>query len=152
MDQDLQTTNTSLTLTRVFKASPEELWQLWTDAKEINKWHRPNTVDYTTTSQADVTEGGDYKISMESSEGTHSAFGKFKILDPPHKLVYSWQWDNDPTQEISEVTVLFTPVSEGTKLTLVHDRLKGPESVRAHADGWVGCVENIMELIKQGER
>jgi len=75
---DLKTTNTSLTIIRVFKASPEELWQMWTDAKEIEKWHRPNNTDFTTSSEADAKVGGSYKISMKSKDGAETAFGNSK--------------------------------------------------------------------------
>jgi uncharacterized protein YndB with AHSA1/START domain len=151
MDETLQTTNTSLTLSRVLKAPPEEVWELWTDPEKISQWHRPNTKDFTTEAEADAKVGGEYRIAMKSAEGTHTAFGKFKELTPPRKLVYSWQWESDSpaeASEVSEVTVLLEPVPEGTKLTLVHDRLSGPQSVKAHADGWLGCMENIKELIK----
>ncbi len=148
MDQSLEKTNTSLTISRVLKASPEAVWQLWTDPAKVNDWHRPNKTDYTTESKLDLKVGGTYKIAMISAEGRSVATGTFKELNPPRKLVYSWQWEGDPTTELSEVTITLDPVPEGTKLTLVHDRLSGPESVKAHSDGWLGCMENINELIE----
>jgi uncharacterized protein YndB with AHSA1/START domain len=140
--------DTSLKLTRVYDISIEEMWALWTDPAMIARWHRPNTVDYTTVVEADVRVGGAYRIAMTANDNEHTAFGRFTLVDKPFKLGYSWQWEGDPTNEISAVIVELTTVTRGTKLTLVHERLSSPESVKAHADGWTGCLVNINKLIE----
>lgn len=147
MDPSLETTGTSLVLQRVFKASPKQLWDLWTDPVKISLWHKPD-IAMTTTSEVNLKVGGAFRISMTGPDGNHTAYGKFIELNEPSKLVYSWQWEGDPTGELSEVTLTFDPVPGGTKLTLVHDRLSGPKSVKAHSEGWLGCMGNINELIK----
>ena len=142
-----QTTDTSLTLSRVFKATPEELWDIWTDPEKVNQWHRPNRDDYTTEASVDAKVGGEYSISMKMPENTFKVHGIFTELDPPHKMVYTWDWEDDSVH--SEVTVEFKPVSEGTELVLRHAKLSGPDSVASHKAGWNGCLDNIAELIKK---
>jgi len=142
-----QTTDTSLTLSRVFKATPEELWDIWTDPEKVNQWHRPNTSEYTTEAEVDAKVGGKYSISMKMPESTFKVHGVFTELDPPRKMVYTWEWEDD--SEHSQVTVEFKPVDDGTELVLRHAKLSGPESVTAHKAGWIGCFDNIAELIKK---
>ena len=145
MQPDLQTTDTSLTITRTFRATPEELWELWTDPEKISEWHRPGP-EYTVKHEGEAQVGGKYELNMTDHRGTQTAFGEFQVVEPPRKLVYSWSWRNSPFKEDSRVTILLEPVDAGTKLTLVHDRLSSPESVRAHAQGWMGIMGNLESL------
>ena len=64
MEPTLQTTDTSLTITRVFRATPEELWELWTDPEKISIWHRPGPTGFTTKAEGEAKVGGAYKIAM----------------------------------------------------------------------------------------
>ena len=146
----METTDTSLTINRVFPITIEDMWDLWTNPARISQWHRPNMTDFSTQSSVDAVVGGKYRIEMTEGGETHTAMGEFKEIDKPHKLSYSWQWENDPSNEVSEVTVSLVSVPEGTKLTLVHARLSGPQSVKDHGEGWLGCLENINVLLKGG--
>ncbi len=147
MEPSLQTSDTSLTITRVFRATPEEIWELWTDPEKISIWHRPAPTGFSTKAEGEAKVGGAYTIAMSHDGKTDTVHGIFQELEPPHKLVYSWQWEGAPTEDTSTVTVLLDPVPEGTKLTLVHDRLGSPQSVQAHAEGWLGCMVNMELLI-----
>lgn len=142
------TTDTSLTLSRVYKATPEELWDIWTDPTKIEEWHRPDSPGATAEATLEPKVGGAYSIRMKRVEA-ETAFvvhGVFTEFDPPHKLTYSWDWADGG--EKSEVSVAFKPTSDGTELVLTHTKLSGPESVAQHKAGWVGCFANIQTLIK----
>jgi len=87
---------------------------------------------------------------MTGPEWTRTAFGHYQELDKPRRLVCSWQWEGDPSGEVSQVSLDFKPVARGTELTLVHAVLSSPESVQAHLGGWLGCLENIEVLFPVG--
>ena len=142
-----QVQDKSLTLKRVFATSPERLWDIWTNEETLRQWHRPNTRDFTTEASSDVRVGGAFRIRMTGPAWTRTAFGRYGELDRPRRLVCTWQWEGDPSGEVSEVTMELRPVTGGTELTLVHAVLSGPESVKAHLTGWVACLENIESLI-----
>ncbi len=141
-----QTTKTSLQLKRVFKTSPEKLWELWTNPEKVKLWHHPPGFS-TSEAEADARVGGKYKIGMRSPAGQmDTVFGEFLELDKPRKLVFSWQWESN-LEEKSVVTVELNPVSEGTELVLTHEKLSGPESVKAHAEGWDAIIPAIDLLV-----
>jgi uncharacterized protein YndB with AHSA1/START domain len=147
--EDVQTEKDRLTIIRVFNATPEELWDLWTNPALLDQWFRPNTSEYKTKSEVDARIGGRYRIAMTHDDHTDTVVGTFKELQKPHKLIYSWHWQNEPADEVSEVSITFQPLPEGgTKLILDHDRLSGPESVKGHTEGWLGCMGNINQLLK----
>jgi uncharacterized protein YndB with AHSA1/START domain len=144
----MDTTDTSLIIKRVYKTDPETLFDIWTDPVKVKQWHQPASFS-TMMSEADAKVGGKWKIGMrnDDSKQTSTAYGEFISIEKPHKLVYSWQWEHDPSEH-SQVTVEFNPVSEGTELVLTHERLSGPESVAAHGQGWQGVLANLEQLIK----
>lgn len=144
------TTDKSLTVQRIFAVSPEVLWDIWTDEKNLQQWHRPNTKDFVTEARSDARVGGAFHIKMTGPEWTRTAFGHYRELDKPRRLVCSWQWENDPSGEVSQVSLDLKAVAGGTELTLVHSVLSGPESVKAHLGGWLGCMENIAILFPEG--
>ncbi len=145
----LEKSDTSLVLRHVFAARPEELFRLWTDPAEIVRWHRPDLPGYTTPlAEVDLRVGGTFKIGMRDGDGTaHTAFGTFTAVEPPRRVSYTWQWEGSQSGELSQVTVEFKPVADGTELVLHHERLSGPESVAQHAMGWQGCFHFLQGLV-----
>lgn len=137
-------TDTSLTIVRTYNATPEELWELWTAPEKLSQWH--HAPGGSAQAETDVRVGGAYKIAM-TDQSRWLVFGEFTEVDKPNKLVYSWQWQGYP-DEVSQVTVLLKPLDKGTELTLVHERLSGPDSVQAHSDGWLGVMENINQCLE----
>ena len=90
-------TETSLRVERTFDASPEEVFDAWTNPEVLRRWWRPNPAWSTPVAEVDLRVGGRYRISMEDPEsGTkHTAGGKYSEVSRPQRLVYSWQWEQD---------------------------------------------------------
>ena len=57
---------------------------------------------------------------QEPDEGAvHKVNGIYRVVDPPNKLVYTWQWEGDPAE--TQVTLEFLSRGTGTELVLTHE-------------------------------
>jgi uncharacterized protein YndB with AHSA1/START domain len=85
----------SMTLTAEFDASPERVWQLWADPRQLERWWGPPTYPATFTKH-DLTPGSRVEYHMTGPDGDQPR-GYWDILetDPPHSLVVRDGFAND---------------------------------------------------------
>ena len=96
-------------------------------------------------SQVDLTIGGSYLLKMENDEGlNHTAFGVYREVDPPHRLVYTWEWEEEE-HKVGEtlVTVEFREHAQGTEVILIHEAFPAEEATQAHLEGWTSCLDKF---------
>src|SRR6185369_2190618 len=88
----------------------------------------------------DLRIGGAYRLGNQLPDGRVLWItGAFELIEPPNKLVYSWQISDEPT---SRVTVCFEPVELGsTEVTVFHERIASAAVHHDHERGWSGCLE-----------
>ncbi len=74
--------------TREFDAPVELMWEVWTNPEHIVQWWGPN--NFTTTIHTmDVTEGGEWKLTMHGPDGTNYPNRSiYKELVPLKKIVF----------------------------------------------------------------
>jgi uncharacterized protein YndB with AHSA1/START domain len=136
---------TVLQMKRSFNASREKVFNAWTIPSEIMQWFGPESC-HVIDVQVDLRVGGAYrfKISTSTNEET-SVHGEFREVSPPAKLIYTWQWENDPDWEnlMSIVTVEFIEQNEGTEIRLKQERLPNAESRGNHEHGWAGSFDKL---------
>lgn len=89
------TENLTLTLTAEFDASPERVWELWEDPRQLDRWWGPPMYPATFTAH-DLTPGGVMEYHMTGPEGDQPK-GYWEIIstDPPTSLVFSDGFRND---------------------------------------------------------
>jgi uncharacterized protein YndB with AHSA1/START domain len=78
----------TLTLTAEFEASPERVWQLWADPRQLERWWGPPT--YPATFDAhDLAPGGRvaYHMTGPSGDQPHGYWDVVEV-DPPRRLVF----------------------------------------------------------------
>ena len=78
----------TMVLTAEFDASPERVWQLWADPRQLERWWGPPTYPATVDSH-DLRPGGRVAYHMTGPEGDQPR-GCWDVLetDPPHSLVF----------------------------------------------------------------
>lgn len=78
----------SMTITAEFDASPERVWQLWADPRQLERWWGPPTYPATVTSH-DLRRGGRVEYHMTGPEGDQPR-GYWEIVeaDAPRSLVF----------------------------------------------------------------
>ncbi len=142
-------TETSLRVERTFDASPEEVFDAWTNPEVLRRWWRPNPAWTTPVAEVDLRVGGRYRISMEDPENgsKHTAAGEYSEVSRPERLVYSWQWEEEDGRlgPASTVAVDFRADGDGERTTVVleHSGLISAESRDSHTHGWAGIFEML---------
>jgi uncharacterized protein YndB with AHSA1/START domain len=78
----------TMTLEAEFDASPERVWQLWADPRQLERWWGPPTYPATFT-RHDLSPGGRAEYHMTGPQGDQP-HGYWEVLevDKPHGLVF----------------------------------------------------------------
>jgi len=122
------TETTSVAREIAIDASPETVWEFFVDPDKLVRWKGMNA-------DLDPRPGGVYRCEVIPG---HTALGEYLELNPPHRLVFTWGWENESAVPpgTSTIEVELTPEGDGTRLHFVHRDLPGAESVESHAHGW----------------
>jgi uncharacterized protein YndB with AHSA1/START domain len=84
-----------LTLEAEFDASPERIWQLWADPRQLERWWGPPTYPATFTKH-DLTPGSRVQYHMTGPEGDQpKGYWDVTEVDPPRGLVFYEGFAND---------------------------------------------------------
>ena len=139
----VMTSERSLRVLRSYDASPEEVFDAWTNPEVLRRWWAVHPDGSTPVADVDLRVDGRYRLSMESPSGErHTVQGEYIEIDRPHRLVYSWRWELDAggLGPASTVTVEFREIGERTEVVLEHAGLPDSESRDRHAHGWTACL------------
>jgi len=144
----------SVHLERTYDASPEEVFDAWTNPEVLRRWWSAQPSWQTPVADVDLRVGGGYRLSMEDPESgaRHTVVGEYREIRRPELLVYSWRWELDAggTGHESTVTVRFLPEGRRTNVVLVHSGLEDAASAGRHATGWTACMANLAEQAIEG--
>lgn len=140
---------TSLTMTRHFKASPDKVFRAWSDPDLLKVWMGGKSVS-SPYAEVDFRVGGKYTVRLQPPYGnSFTVEGIYQEIDPPNKLVYTWIFvGGELDTGESLVTVDFVAQSDGTQVTLQHNRLPNQEVRDIHSQGWNDLLDNLMELVE----
>jgi uncharacterized protein YndB with AHSA1/START domain len=140
----MMTSETSLRIERSYDASPQEVFNAWTNPEVLRRWWAVHPNGTTPIAEVDLRVDGRYRLSMEGPDGErHTVQGEYREVDPPRRLVYSWQWELDAggLGPASTVTVEFHDEGERTNVVLEHTGLPDAASRDRHAHGWAACMD-----------
>jgi uncharacterized protein YndB with AHSA1/START domain len=101
----------TMTVTAEFAASPERVWQLWADPRQLERWWGPPTYPATVTAH-DLTPGGRIEYHMTGPEGDQPA-GYWDVVevDQPHTIVVIDGFvdgEGSPNPDLPSITVRVT--------------------------------------------
>src|SRR2546422_7814419 len=97
-----QTAPVTVRLQRTFQAPREKVFQAWTRPEDLKRWSAPGDLT-TPVAEVDLRVGGRYRIDMRAPDGTlHRVTGTYREVDPPNRLVYTWQGETTPGATRSE--------------------------------------------------
>ena len=144
--------DTSLQLSKVIAADPETVFRAWTDPEQVKMWSCPEGVMIDDV-QIDLTVGGQYRICMKGDEGAWTAVGTYREIEPPRRLVYTWDWE-EKEHKMSQhdrlsgsgetiVTVEFKDLDGSTEVVLTHELFPSSEAKAGHETGWLSCLSKL---------
>lgn len=100
----------------MFNASRESLFRAYTDPVQITKWWGPGIFEII-VDKMELIPGGYWRYIQRSPGGCDYAFnGHYQEIDPPAKLVYTFEFEGQPGHIITEKIMLYQ-IGEKTKLT-----------------------------------
>jgi len=134
----------NLHLEKILQARTERVFAACVDPDMLADWWGP--AGFTSPSlELEVRDGGRYRITMQPPDGEPFHLrGEFSEVDPPRRLVYTFEWEEpDPDDQETVVTLSFLDHREGTKLVLD----QGPFATEArralHEAGWTESLERL---------
>jgi uncharacterized protein YndB with AHSA1/START domain len=140
-------TDTTLRLTRTIKATPDRVFEAWTTPEQMRQWSCPEGLILAEV-QTDLRVGGAFLLDMQDPEGGHhTAFGEYREIDPPHRLVYTWDWKQEE-HRMGEtlITVEFNAAGENTEVVMTHEKMPSIEMRDSHNEGWTSCLDRLERL------
>jgi uncharacterized protein YndB with AHSA1/START domain len=137
-----------LVVRRTIRAQAARIFEAWTRPEQLCAWWGPRPV---TCSGADIDlrVGGQYRIVNALPDGSSVAIeGEFELIEPPHKLVYTWRME--PGTEHSRVTVRFESRGDTTDVSIIHEQIPSTAVRDSHRDGWQGCLDGLERYFGHG--
>jgi uncharacterized protein YndB with AHSA1/START domain len=112
------TSDREITVTRVFDAPREMVFEAWTDPEQVVQWWGP--FGFTTTiHEMDVRPGGVWRFVMHGPDGTdYNNHVVFEEVVRPERLVYRHGGGEENDVKEFHVTVTFDEDDDKTRLTL----------------------------------
>ncbi len=148
-----------LVIERTIKASPERVFDAFTDPEQLTRWWWPNGFTCP-AAEVDLRVGGTYRLAMEwpdaipaAAQFSHYMGGEYYEIDRPHRLVMSGRAVNDEQGEIfaTLIEVTFEARDGGTALTVRQSYFEPMPPAQAMAgaeQGWseqLGKLERLLE-------
>ena len=138
---------------RVIEASPEEVFEAWSDADSLAIWMCPSAEMKRATVDVNFRVGGRFRIVMHDPERDYAQHGEYLEIDAPKRIVFTWISEWLPTAEsTTRVSVALEPEADGrTRLVLVHDCLPEGEAYVGHSDGWSTILTKLAAAVASAE-
>ncbi|UJF29562.1 SRPBCC family protein [Kaistella sp. 97-N-M2] len=141
--------NNSVTLHRVFTASPEKVFRAFSEADAYCSWLPPYGF-VCKVHDLDFRVGGTYKMSFTNfSTGNEQAFGGEFLEIEPNALIKNSDRFDDPNMPGEMITTIrLTKVSCGTDLYVVQEGIPAAIPVEMCYLGWQESLEKLKKLVE----
>lgn len=131
-----------LQITKTIHAMRDDVFNEWMNPRYVQRWFCPEDM-HVMLSKWEAKPGGEYRLSMVNEKDEHfTTYGTFKELIPNQKIVMTFGWEG-PDRVETLLTAEFKDKSDGTEVTLTHEKFIDPDEVKEHAKGWASALENL---------
>jgi len=148
------TTERALTITRIFDAPRELVWQMWTNPAHARHWWGPRHHPATKIEALDVRVGGTWRIRLTGVESGRELWhgGVFHEVKKPERMVFTFKWDEDGERgEENLVTISFTEEghkgSKKTRMTFRQEPFVSVEERDGHTEGWNSVFDRLADVL-----
>jgi uncharacterized protein YndB with AHSA1/START domain len=120
------------------QAPPEVVFRFFTDPAMHDRWLGQRAT-------LDPRRGGIYRCVMND---TATVVGQYIEVEPPHRVVFTWGFENNPQipPGSSTVSITLTADHRGTRVRLVHTGLPHP-AITPHHQGWAGYLAQLADTV-----
>jgi len=141
---------TTLRMKRTYDAPVERVFDAWTSEEVMRRWFHGQHEWETPEAAVDLRVGGAVRVVMRdpAEEVDHGGGGRYTVVDPPHRLAFTWVWDDDPYESLIEIE--FEESGGATTVRFTHSGLRDEEAVRSHEGGWGNAFDNLQRALEEG--
>jgi uncharacterized protein YndB with AHSA1/START domain len=139
---------TTLVMKHTFNAPIERVFDAWTTPQIMREFMCPGEI--TTQAEVDARVDGAYRIVMHKPDGEELiAYGIYRELTRPTRIVCTWQWEEDDPALAKEtlLTLEFAPRGTQTELTLTHENFRDAQQRDGHAAGWGEIMTKLERVV-----
>ena len=134
---------------RTFDASAEDVFDAWTSPEVMRRWFHPAPDWGTPEAEVDLRVGGKVRVVMRHPDGSENeARGEYTLIERPHRLVMTWTFDDDPSNE-QRIELSFSESEGSTTVLLLNSGISTDERRDGQDWGWRGCLDQL-ELVLTG--
>jgi uncharacterized protein YndB with AHSA1/START domain len=147
-----------LVVERTLKASPERVFDAFTDPDQLKEWWWPHGFTCP-AAEVDLRVGGTYRLAMEwpafipaEARFSHYMSGEYYEIDRPNRLVMSGRAVSDERGELfaTLIELTFEARNGDTALTMrqsYFEPMPPPEAMAGAEQGWSEQLEKLERLI-----
>jgi uncharacterized protein YndB with AHSA1/START domain len=142
--------NLTVTLIADFDAPIDQVWELWSDPRKLERWWGPPTSP-ATVERHELTSGGEVTYFMTGPEGDSRGMWRVAAVVPPTSLEFTDAFaDTDGTpiadMPITRIRVGLTEHGGGTRM-----EMEATFESREDMEKWVsmGTVEGLQQAVGQ---
>ena len=160
IDTEIDREGLTLTVTAEFIATPERVWQLWADPRQLERWWGPPGWP-ASFPRYEFEPGGQARYFMTGPQGERSAaWFRFETIEAPHRieLVDGFSGDDgEPTEAMPSMRLVVeiepSGGSDGTVTTMsirtIFDSLEHLEQITSMGmvEGMTAAMNQIDELV-----
>jgi len=145
-----------LVFKRVIPASPEEVFEAWTEPEVIRQWLAPGE-NVVIEARTDVRVGGALHIQSRAPDGTvHTIDGVFRELSVGQRIALTWNYSG-PIELICALETLLqvdlAAASDGaTVMTVTQTQLATAEAAAIYAEGWPTCFDKLEDCARRASK
>jgi uncharacterized protein YndB with AHSA1/START domain len=139
-----------ISITRVFDAPRERVWQEWTEPERFADWFggSESEVPLSTVSM-DVRPGGSWRLTMFAEPGRREIQwkGEYREVAPPERLVFTVS--DQPEEDVYElIIVVLNDLGDGrTEMYFQQRGRMSAEQYERAAQGWSSFFDRIAERL-----
>jgi uncharacterized protein YndB with AHSA1/START domain len=140
-----------LRIERTFAAPARAVFEAWTSEEVLRRWLHAFPDWETPVAEVDLRVGGTVRIVMrDPADGSeHGACGEYTLVEPPHRLAFTWVWDHDPgNPQLIELEL--TERDGSTTVLMVNSGISTDERRASQKRGWHGCYDNLARAFERG--
>jgi len=141
----------SFTITRVFDAPRERVWQEWTEPERFADWFGGGDADNPLASVAmDVREGGEWRLKMFFGPNRMESnwHGHYQEVVPPERLVLTMTDLPEGGDRYALITVVLTDLGGGrTEMFFEQRDDQKPEEHERARSGWGKFFDRLEERL-----
>jgi uncharacterized protein YndB with AHSA1/START domain len=141
----------SLTVVAQFAASPERVWAVWENPRQLERWWGPPTYPATFT-RHDFEVDGESRYFMTGPQGdTPHGWWRMYLIDEPRRLEFANGLageDGEPIPGVEPMAahVTFEPIDDGTRMSTVSNFVDEAQMEKMLA---MGMSEGMTQAVTQ---